>query len=477
MSGDGSDEGRATPSAPDAGPWGQTWRSEPGAEVPTRPWNWAMQPRSAAGPSRPPEPPPTDGTAGPAGVVPPPASSAGSSASGTSSGLSGPGMYGSSAGSSSGLYGPPGSYGSSSSGSSGPSGSGSYGSGPYGSGSYGSTSPGQFQPGQFRPGQFRAAAGQPNPYPGQPPLPPAATAVRTRRPGRAVAILAAVVVGSVVLGLLGVAGGYALGPHLPEAGSSPRQAASSAPGSGAAAPSATPTAPSAEASAPVPTSGPSIYSDQSVLVDNPLYPLTAPALECPGLALPVPSGGALEPWSRKAIECLHQHYQPILDKAGLELTMPTLTFYSSTIDTPCGEGDGAFYCGANEGIYVERGLYDAREGARLETVRMLLHEFSHHVQQRAGILDVGVAADREDYPVVSRRIELQVNCWSNLQLRGSKWLKWTAADEEWLKSTNSVNTDKLHGSAKSQRYWYDQTRNATTFGACNTWAVDASRVE
>jgi len=284
------------------------------------------------------------------------------------------------------------------------------------------------------------------------------------------------IIGVVVLGLVGVAGGWAISPYLP--GSAVVPSVSAAPPSPAAAtgqPSATPSATSSGNTHP--TSGPSVYSDQSVLAANPLYAVRTTPLECAGLKLPIPSGKALEPWAKKAVSCLHQHYEPIVEEAGFELTVPTITFFADSIDTPCGEGSGAFYCGANEGIYVERGVYDTDARDRLNTIRMLLHEFSHHVQQRVGILDAGVGAEREDYPVVSRRIELQVSCWTGMQLRDSTWLKWTDDDEAWLKEISSSSSDKLHGSARSRRYWYDQSVGESTFGACNTWAVDASKVD
>lgn len=285
-----------------------------------------------------------------------------------------------------------------------------------------------------------------------------------------------IVVGMVVLAVTATGLGVLIGRNWPDARPTvtgqPPATTTAAPPSPAGSPSPTGTRPSPSASA---SSGGDVYADLPQVVANPVYDLAPRPLECDGLQLPVPEGDRLERWSQQAMRCLREHYAPVVAEAGATLTAPTLTFYDDEVDTPCGDdATGAFYCAIDEGIYVERGVY-VREAGRLNTIRMLLHEYSHHVQNRVGILGDDKYG-REPVPVISRRVELQASCWTGMHLRGSRWLDWDEQDERWLERFNSVDSDELHGDAASRWYWYEQGRTGSTFAACNTWLADRDLV-
>lgn len=340
------------------------------------------------------------------------------------------------------------------------------------------------------PNQFLPPSVRPDPSPParqsvryvQPAAPGGPPPTRPRRHGT-VALVTVVVAGLLVLAVGGTVVGMLIGTSLPEARRpralppQPTVAGSTSESTPTPPPTPTPTPTPTPSSLPSPTastsstSGREVYADLPQVIANGVYDLETQTLECRGLGLPVPEDKRLEPWAKRAVRCLHDHYSPVVEEAGYTLTRPAVTFYNDSIDTPCGDGaSGAFYCALDEGIYVQRGVY-VRDAGRLNTIRMLLHEFSHHVQNRVGILGDDKYG-REPVPVISRRVELQASCWTGMQLRGSQWLGWKASDEQWLRRFNSVDSDKMHGRAESRRYWYEQGRTGSTFGVCNTWVAD-----
>ncbi len=219
-----------------------------------------------------------------------------------------------------------------------------------------------------------------------------------------------------------------------------------------------------------------VYRDVDVLVGNPFYDTELGPFTCSSWAGPAPSGRAFETWSRSAVRCAHRFFAPAIEAAGYDPTSPRLEFFTGDADSPCGGGTGAFYCAADATIYVQRGVYDRGEGWRLNPARMLLHEYTHHLQARIGILAEARRLDREDAARVSRRIELQAACWSEMVMRDSDTLGWTEDDEEQLEAFNSVDSDARHGRADSRLYWYARALGETSAAVCNTWSASAERV-
>lgn len=196
-----------------------------------------------------------------------------------------------------------------------------------------------------------------------------------------------------------------------------------------------------------------------------------------------------------AKDCLDRAWQPLLAAAQLPFAPATVVLFGSTVGTPCGQGvqaEGAFYCDGSSTIYVspekfsttER-ISDSQTGVFLS---IMAHEYGHHVQDLSGIFAeagnqrVQVGPDTPAGLEISRRIELQANCFAGMffaavQGRGSvpaKVVRQASADIAHRGDTKRGPAD--HGSFAHSALWFERGRQANNTSACNTWAAPAAEV-
>ena len=141
-------------------------------------------------------------------------------------------------------------------------------------------------------------------------------------------------------------------------------------------------------------------------------------------------------------------YAGPLKTAGYKLTRPALVIYAGTVATPCGQGlkgYPVFYCGSNETVYSSAGS-TAEYGStlRLGGYWIVFHEFGHHVQQRIGVLDAAYTRN-ENEQQISRRIELQADCFMGMTSISVRSAKLTAADRDEMTNWREQVPDKIHG--------------------------------
>lgn len=241
--------------------------------------------------------------------------------------------------------------------------------------------------------------------------------------------------------------------------------------------SSTPPSTSTTPASPGSTQTDSTYADAPELSQNKVYQQQWGALDCQAVGNGrIPDGtGPAKAWFEKLVDCMMDRWGPVLEKSGYTLTRPPLILYDGTATSPCGEGRRGFYCSSNETIYIETEEYrDYRY--RLNTVRMLFHEFAHHVQYRTQILDTSYDLERENKKQVSRRVEIQAECWaiSNVSLLGPKY--WTAKDLAEFTELASHDAQETHGTGKSRTYWFKRIVGKGDLGLCNTWIAPLSVV-
>ena len=254
---------------------------------------------------------------------------------------------------------------------------------------------------------------------------------------------------------------------------------SPSPGLSTTAPSAAPVTerptPTAE---PTPTAAPPKKprpkSAEDVLVRNPLYDLTIAPSDCSQRPRPLPtSKSSDERYLNNLIGCMVAAYQSPLKTAGYKLTRPSLVIYSGTVATPCGQGlkgYPVFYCGSNETVYSSAGS-TAEYGStlRLGGYWIVFHEFGHHVQQRIGVLDAAYTRDEGELQI-SRRIELQADCFMGMTSTSVRSTKLTARDRDEMTSWREQVPDKIHGKSASQLYWVRRGFDTNAFARCSTWS-------
>lgn len=222
------------------------------------------------------------------------------------------------------------------------------------------------------------------------------------------------------------------------------------------------------------------YGDFPDASDNPLYDLKVGSWKCSGLGqAEAPGGNAIKKWVKEAMACMMKRYGPVVKKAGATLSEPKIVYHSGSIDTPCGRNSDTvpFYCSGDETIYMNPDVvrkYSAT-GTRFAALHLVFHEFAHHVQWRLGIFD-GRSADVEDDMQASRRLELQAECFTFLQVGQLTSPAWGSSDVAQFKQWFSVDQNEAHGKSESYLYWFDRAIGKGDFGLCNTWTAPKKRV-
>lgn len=315
-----------------------------------------------------------------------------------------------------------------------------------------------------------------------------------QRPGRGRLIgLIGALVGLLVLALAGVAvwtGGDDTADPAPAPVSTPATVAPSTPSAPATTVGATPasspattepatpedTGPTMEGSEePTPTEKP---KGAKVLTANALYQQSVFGA-CPPQNVPT-SRDEYEQRVRDLLACQEAAWPAQLTVAGYGYRDVHVRFYAGrSVSSPCGTAEPrfpAFYCPANQTIYLAARNYDYSKTYRLETTDLVFHEYAHHIQYLVGITDA-TRRSPEKRPLVMRRFELQALCFSHYSMTHNRGIGVTREDVRSLAYRFDHPYDSLyHGSSKSRWEWGTNGLEAENLGACNTYAAPAGKV-
>jgi predicted metalloprotease len=120
--------------------------------------------------------------------------------------------------------------------------------------------------------------------------------------------------------------------------------------------------------------------------------------------------------------------------------------------------------------------------------RVIAHEYGHHVQEDAGILEYGhelmAAGDTAARAEASRRIELQAQCFAGAFLAAERQtLPMTAEQYRSMIADNRLRGDdesrpdtRDHGTGRHYAGWVARGYHGGTLAACDTWTVPSSDV-
>jgi predicted metalloprotease len=234
--------------------------------------------------------------------------------------------------------------------------------------------------------------------------------------------------------------------------------------------------------------------------NNPIY----------GQAMPLPVRCELEPITagstdqelethlNELMACLVRAWEPPTTAAGFEVVRPAVTIYGDKVQTKCGDvpGGNAVYCSADQQVYYSRSLIDVipdLSGSPWGPDIVLAHEFGHAMQGRTGILISahGLANNAGDESSegleLSRRLEVQADCFSGLFLRStSRSLGIQQSDVEAMETIFvAIGDDTLtgkedvvgnHGRGTSRLYWGRQGIGSSDIGVCNTFTAPSDQV-
>ncbi|GAA3728093.1 hypothetical protein HDA32_000240 [Spinactinospora alkalitolerans] len=236
-------------------------------------------------------------------------------------------------------------------------------------------------------------------------------------------------------------------------------------------------------------------SGEDVLGGNPLYRSGEMAeATCEAPRLDAGDAESMEVFLHTVTDCLDEAWTDQFGDSELPFEPPNRIYWYASGQSPCGnypaQGSAAFYCQANKGLYlgVEDIVHNSGRTGESEAYTFLLsHEYGHHVQGEAGILDRyhaerGDERSAEERDAWTRKSELQANCLGGTFL-GAAAESLPVGEEERanilkdarLRSDHSG--DHTHGSPDNGQMWTDHGMDRMDPAACNTWEAGKGLVE
>jgi predicted metalloprotease len=240
-------------------------------------------------------------------------------------------------------------------------------------------------------------------------------------------------------------------------------------------------------------------SGNTVLTRNPFYTVGGlAAIDCPAPSLASSSTVAQRGYDEQIFGCLVDAWRPPLRKAGLTTQSPRIYVFDSPGTSPCGtfrprSGSVlAFYCPVGATLYV-----DVQQMARafppnhhIAYALVLAHEYGHHLQNAAGILeaeDATAYARPSDEMELSRRTEVQASCFAGMFVRSiEESYPVTGVQREAFEyyathafgdSASASPSRRSHGSPGTQGNWIARGFNDNDTGDCNSFRAPSSQVQ
>jgi predicted metalloprotease len=210
-----------------------------------------------------------------------------------------------------------------------------------------------------------------------------------------------------------------------------------------------------------------------------------------------------------AAASLEDYWQEAGPQIGVDYVGPQdLILFSQAVATGCGNASsatGPFYCPPDQTIYIDTSFYDTLEqqfGAEsgpLAEMYVVAHEWGHHVQNLAGVLES--SQDGQTGPTSNAvRVELQADCFAGSWAGSAS----TTEDEngvtslqpitreqytEALSAAAAVGDDRIqettqgqvnphqftHGTSEQRVRWFEAGYEQGA-GACDTFGVSGNEL-
>lgn len=219
----------------------------------------------------------------------------------------------------------------------------------------------------------------------------------------------------------------------------------------------------------------------------------------------IPADCDYAPWGTKvetaraffesAAGCLADAWKPLLEKSNLPFQEPLVNVSASAsgISTPCtgsGSDFAAFYCPANKTIYMPISQLQTElfKDNWIVYLSVFAHEYGHHVQGMSGILR-RVNGERLDAGPrtpkgleLSRRIELQANCFDGMYLTSSEDGGSLTSSQITLSKRDARGRGdqpgdmRDHGTTEHGGDWFELGLEHNRTAQCNTFTAPAEDV-
>jgi predicted metalloprotease len=249
--------------------------------------------------------------------------------------------------------------------------------------------------------------------------------------------------------------------------------------------SSTPSSPSEEPSVEI-----SVPPQPATLAKNPLYRIgRLPASRCAEPEHEPTSLASVRAYYSELLTCMNKAWAPAIHKAGFTFRPPKLVVTEGrSASSPCEYTDRlAYYCGDTIYMDATTDIDYYADDPDLALVWMAFnfgHEYGHHVQALAGILQAkyqrgltlnGVDAALEE----SRRVELQASCLAGVYLGADR--AWFPITSDWLDGydyvvRNTLDPEHDHGKRANHGQWSIAGLDAADPAACNTYIAGSALV-
>ncbi len=234
--------------------------------------------------------------------------------------------------------------------------------------------------------------------------------------------------------------------------------------------------------------------------DNPIYrqDIAVPVrCDISAVNLMNSSVGQLQDHMNELMGCLMRVFGPPMEQAGYTPVRPSVTVYTTQIQTPCGAMpmQNAAYCMADQQVYYAANLPNIvppqLQSADFVVESVMAHEFAHAMQARTGILISEMAwqqqVDKATALELSRRTEVQADCWTGQFMQSvAQSVGLSEPDEAAIGQLfYAIGDDSLtsnpdvvgnHGRGATRQAWYQQGLRNTSMGACNSFTPASNQV-
>lgn len=204
----------------------------------------------------------------------------------------------------------------------------------------------------------------------------------------------------------------------------------------------------------------------------------------------------------RTAKCMDQAWKAALEKAGIPFERPKWVIAAGRGRGPCGDfpqsnSAAPYYCPRTMSVYAstkamangngEAAGYASFSAWHGTYTAMMGHEYGHHVQQLTGLAQARwerslASASESQRLALSRRLELQANCFAGMFMRAVAPTYPVPAGRRddlfafWSNVGDQPGWPRDHGSPPNNGVWFRQGWQKQRTHQCNTWAMPANAV-